>query len=325
MRNSPYDERSTVSCTLVCLSLVVSPLTLAAQDADIVQHFKRMTGATEWQLAGTIALPFQTHHPQGMVIVGDNIFFSSVEVTLPTERYERPAGRYDRTPGEGVGHLFRVDRDGNLIARITLGEGSVYHPGGIDFDGRFIWVPVAEYRPNSRSIIYRVDPSTMAVTEVLSVDDHIGAIVHDTASAMLHGVSWASRFFYAWELDDSFELAVSESGPAARRVPNGSHYVDYQDCHYVADHQMLCGGVATHEVRAVGDSAGHEFTLGGLDLIDLQSQRAVHQVPIAWRTESGIAMSRNAFFVELGDDHLRFFFLPEDDESTIYIFEAFPG
>ena len=32
----------------------------------------------------------------------------------------------------------------------------MYHPGGIDYDGRHIWVPVAEYRPNSRSIIYRV-------------------------------------------------------------------------------------------------------------------------------------------------------------------------
>jgi len=25
----------------------------------------------------------------------------------------------------------------------------VYHPGGIDFDGVNIWVPVAEYRPDS--------------------------------------------------------------------------------------------------------------------------------------------------------------------------------
>ena len=34
----------------------------------------------------------------------------------------------------------------------------MYHPGGIDYDGRHIWVSVAEYRPNSRSIVYRIDP-----------------------------------------------------------------------------------------------------------------------------------------------------------------------
>jgi hypothetical protein len=257
-----------------------------------------------------------------MVLVGDHIFFSSVEVTLPTVRSERVAGGYDRTPGEGVGHLFKADRQGNLIASVTLGEGSVYHPGGIDFDGRFIWIPVAEYRPSSRSIIYRVNPATMEVTEVFRFDDHIGAIVHDTANTTLHGVSWGSRFFYAWELNDNLELSGSDLDPAALRAPNGSHYVDYQDCHYVAEHYMLCGGVSTHDVRAIGDSAGLEFALGGLDLIDLQSQRAVHQVPITWRVESNLVVSTNAYFVESKDDHLRFYFMPEDNDSTIHIFDA---
>jgi len=33
-------------------------------------------------------------------------------------------------------------------------------------------------------------------------------------------------------------------------------------------------------------------------------------------------MSTNPFFVEPRDDHLQFFFMPEDNESTIYIFDA---
>jgi hypothetical protein len=40
-----------------------------------------------------------------------------------------------------------------------------------------IWVPVAEYRPDSRSIVYRVDPATLEATEVLRFADHIGGIV----------------------------------------------------------------------------------------------------------------------------------------------------
>ena len=39
----------------------------------------------------------------------------------------------------------------------------MYHPGGIDYDGEYIWGPVAEYRPNSESIIYKVDAETLKV------------------------------------------------------------------------------------------------------------------------------------------------------------------
>jgi hypothetical protein len=298
-------------------------LPVAAQDADIVRHFRRLSRATDWRRAGTISMQFQTYHPQGMVIVGEHIFFSSVEVTVPTERFGLVVDGYDRTAGEGVAHLFKADREGNLIARVMLGEGSVYHPGGIDFDGDFIWVPVAEYRPNSRSIIYRVNPATMEATEVFRFPDHIGGVVHDTTSKTLHGVSWGSRFFYAWELNDELELAVSTLDPAGLRTPNGSHYVDYQDCHYVPERYMLCGGVSSYSVSAQGDSVGVDFALGGIDLIDLRLQRAVHQVPITRRVEPDLVMSKNPFFVELRDDHLRFYFMPEDNMSTVYIFDAY--
>ena len=88
---------------------------------------------------------FRTFHPQGMVKIGETLFVSSVEVI-------------DRDAGKGVGHLFKIDMAGALVADLRLGEGAIYHPGGIDYDGTSIWVPVAEYRPDSRSIVYRVDP-----------------------------------------------------------------------------------------------------------------------------------------------------------------------
>ncbi len=78
---------------------------------------------------------------------------SSVEVRVPTRRFPEPREGYDRDAGAGVGHLFKMDLAGHLLADLTLGEGTIYHPGGIDYDGKDIWVPVAEYRPNSRSII----------------------------------------------------------------------------------------------------------------------------------------------------------------------------
>ncbi|MGH9372576.1 MAG: DUF6454 family protein, partial [Vicinamibacterales bacterium] len=168
---------------------------------------------------------FTSHHPQGMVKIGDTIFVSSVEIKMRTRRLPRPVDGYDRDTGEGVGHLFKIDMAGNLVADIRLGEGTIYHPGGIDYDGKHIWVPVAEYRPNSRSIVYRVDPVTMEATEMFRFADHIGGIVHNTDDRTLHGVSWGSRRFYRWTLGDDGRVTNAGTPPETLRTLNASHYV----------------------------------------------------------------------------------------------------
>src|SRR5206468_4726436 len=176
-----------------------------------------LTRETRWTLAGAIRVSFTTYHPQGMVKIGDRFFVSSVEVR-------------DRDAGEGVGHLFAIDAGGHRVADLTLGEGAIYHPGGIDYDGEHIWVPVAEYRPDSRSIVYRVDPKTMKATEVLRFADHIGAIVHNTDDHTLHGVSWGSRRFYRWTLRRDGRVTNGTTPPERPRTFNTSHHLVYQDC-----------------------------------------------------------------------------------------------
>ncbi len=157
-----------------CFLVLLPNLPLIAQEPDIVTLFKKLAKSTNWRLVGTIEMQFRTYHPEGMVLIGDEIFFSAVEITLPTEKYPRVIDGYDRTPGKGIGHLFKVNREGKLLAETRLGEGDMYHLGGIDYDGKYIWVPAAEYRPNSESIIYRVDPSSMQATEVFRF--HTGRI-----------------------------------------------------------------------------------------------------------------------------------------------------
>lgn len=287
-----------------------------ARDGKVVTHFKKLTKSTKWHRVDSIKMNFRTYHPQGMVIVRDTIYVSAVHVTMPALRYGTNINGNDRSAGKGVGYLFKVDMQGNLLKRITLGEGNMYHPGGIDFDGKDIWVPVSEYRPHSASIIYRVDPASMTGTKVLRFADHIGAIVHDTKDHTLHGVNWGSRTFYTWKLDEQPEPA----DPDLARIPgvaNGSHYIDYQDCHYLADNCMLCGGLNKYEIPDLG-----KFALGGLELVDLQTRTAVHQVPVPLWVKPTLAMTNNPFYSELKDDHLRFYFLPEDDESTIYVYDA---
>jgi hypothetical protein len=67
-------------------------------------------------------MTFTTHHPQGKVKIGDTLYVSSVEVKVPVQRYERPIGGYDRDTGQGVGHLFKIDMTGTLLADLRLGD-----------------------------------------------------------------------------------------------------------------------------------------------------------------------------------------------------------
>src|SRR5262245_23540202 len=204
-----------MSSPIIRLIAVAVASTIATQPGGdiprsaIADRVSRLMRSTEWIRVSTIPVQFRTFHPQGMVKIGDRFFVSSVEV-------------HDRAAGAGVGHLFQFDSSGRLLADLPLGEGAMYHPGGIDFDGRYIWVPVAEYRPDSRSIVYRIDPNAMKAEEVLRFNDHLGAIVHDTDDHALHAVSWGSRTFYRWGMSPEGRVGSTE----VRRTANPSHYVD---------------------------------------------------------------------------------------------------
>ena len=302
----------------VAFGIAMLSATQADDRALVGDRVQKLTRESAWKLAQTIPIRFTTFHPQGMVKVGETLYVSSVEVKVRTRRYPQPIDGYDRDTGEGIGHLFKIDMNGNRLFDLTLGEGAIYHPGGIDFDGRHLWVPVAEYRPNSRSIIYRVDPDTMKPTEALRFADHIGAVGYNTDDDTLHGVSWGSRRFYRWTLGRDGRVRNAAMTPAALRRLNPSHYVDYQDCKYAGLRRMLCTGVT--EIRQTPD--GEPFRLGGMDLIDLRDGRPVHQVPVLLWTTSGMDMTHNPSWWATTATGLRAYFMPEDDRSTVYIYEV---
>src|SRR4051794_12122606 len=284
---------------------------LAAQGdarSSIAERVMKLTRESAWKPVTSIPIDFPTQHPQGMVKIGDTFYVSSVEIRIPTTHFPKPVDGYDRDPGQGIGHLFKIDKTGKLLADLSLGEGTMYHPGGIDYGGRSIWVPVAEYRPDSRSIVYRVDPQTMKASEVFRVADHIGAMVHDTGADTLHGVSWGSRRFYRWTM----------IGEALGVTENTSHYVDYQDCKYAGRRRMVCTGVS--ELRQSPDAA--PFRLGGIDLVSLEDGRPLHQGPVLLWTAAGLAMTHNPVWIEPAAAGLRAYFMPADDGSTLYVYDV---
>jgi hypothetical protein len=298
-------------------STVLGSSAVAASEL-VAERVQKLTRAVRWRPVATIPINFKTHHPQGMVKIGDTFFVSSVEITVPPTRFPEPKDGYDRDTGQGAGHLFKIDAKGNLLGSVKLGEGAMYHPGGIDYDGRHIWVAVAEYRPNSRAIIYRVDPQAMTATEVFRFGDHIGGIVHNTDDKTLHGVSWGSRRFYKWTLGGDGKVTNADTPPETLRVPNRAHYIDYQDCHYLGGRRMLCSGLNNY--RLVAD--GPVFPLGGLEIVDLRTDQAVYQVPVELWSPSGKPMTQNPFWVEATESGLRAYFMPDDDNSTLFVYEA---
>ena len=258
-----------------------------------------------FRLLRSIHLRSSVYHPQGMTKVGEHFFVSAVEIIERPRGLPRPDGgrTTDRTGGSGRGHLFKFDERGNLINQIVLGEGSIYHPGGIDYDGKHLLVPVAEYRPYGRSIVYQVDPVDLEHREAFRVGDHIGALIFNHRDGLIHGVSWGSREFYTW----------TASGGLVQRSENGAHYVDYQDCQFVWPEYMLCSGMANYSLVSLG-----RFALGGMELVRITDYVPVHQMPVVIYPDernAEVVMTRNPMFAEMLSGVLTFYFLPEDTNA----------
>src|SRR2546425_9957536 len=104
--------------TCVAASALIG-LPAATQDARsiVAERVAKLTRDSSWTRVAAVPIRFRTYHSQGMVKIGDRFVVSSV----------------DRQ--QHVGHLFKMDAEGNLLADLKLGDGALYHPSGIDYDG----------------------------------------------------------------------------------------------------------------------------------------------------------------------------------------------
>ena len=276
---------------------------------QLVDKFKQLSRNTEWAEKEKVDLQFNTYHPQGMTKIGDLYYMSSVEIIEKPVKFERPRDGYDRTPGKGIGHLFVYNGQGKLLQDIKLGEGDMYHPGSIAFDGESIWVSVAEYRPNSESIIYKVDPKTMKPQEMFRTNDHIGGILRDGEKGKLKAVSWGSRTFYEFD----------QKGKVLSKTRNPSHFIDYQDCESAGNDNMICSGIT--ELPQQGSNVA-KYELGGLALLDMKSMDTKHELPISLFSPQGHTITRNPVYLENTDHGIKLYAVPDDDHSSMLVYET---
>jgi hypothetical protein len=118
---------------------------------------KLLTRGTQWKQVAAIPMAFDTQHPQGMVKIGDDFYVSSVEIRKPTTRYPQLDRRLRPRHRRGRRASLQVRQDRQAAGRPAARRGLDLSPGRHRLRRRYIWVPVAEYRPNSAAIVYRVD------------------------------------------------------------------------------------------------------------------------------------------------------------------------
>ena len=282
----------------------------------IYEHLKHITTDPLWSFTDSIPLNFKTYHTQGMTKAGAYFYLSAVKVKRWPKKFEKPVDGFDRDQGEGIGYLFKFGNDGKLVDSIQLGNNEIYHPGGIDFDGKYIWVPVCEYRPFGKSVIYRINPETLAIQAITTIPDAIGAVAYNRETNELVGMNWGSRILYRWKIEQSANKVKAVLQHVKGEV-NPHFYVDFQDCNYVGNGKMFCSGL-----RSYKNQKGEIFKLGGLELIDMRSYEATLQFPVNVYTPKGIIITNNPFYVGVANNKLQFYFIPEDDKSVLYIYQA---
>ena len=130
-------------------------------------------------------------------------------------------------------------------------------------------------------------------------------------------MSWGSRRFYRWTLGADGRVTNAARRRSKLRTLNPSHYVDYQDCKYAGGRRMLCTGVtefASRRRAAVPPRRDRSR----------RSRRRPAAAPGAGAPvdAGGLDMTHNPVWIEATAHGLRGYFMPEDDRSTIYIYDV---
>lgn len=303
-------------------SLPLPPSHAASDGEAIIELFQNLSRTTTWKSIANISFEGDTFEPEGLVRLGlDRFVVSSGEYTELTKKYPRPINGTDRTPGKGFAHLMVFNGKGERIADATItNQGATeYHNGGIDYDGQSIWGTISQYRPNSTAYVYKADPFNLKPKTILRHNDHFGGAVYNTVNNSLTTLNWGSREAFTWTLNQIVPGDCSIQKPQFT-VRNPSYFVDYQDCKWLGQSKfyngasvMLCSGVAALE---------GQYHLGGIALIDVETMSPLAEVPITLQSALGVRMTQNPVDVSVEDGRLRFYWLPDQRNSTLYVYEA---
>jgi hypothetical protein len=91
------------------------------------------------------------------------------------------------------------------------------HPGGMQSDGKRLWVPVAESKRRGRSVIRVFSLAGLKAGKrlvpdfELAVDDHIGAVAVSPDRKEVFGANWDTEDVYVWDLRGRLQRTLNGS------------------------------------------------------------------------------------------------------------------
>jgi Family of unknown function (DUF6454) len=227
---------------------------------------------TDFKLIRVLELKAPTQHVQGIDFNDRQLWVTSVD--KPNQK----------------GWLQEFSRDtGDLTRQVEIGEGKRFHPGGLSADGPSLWIPVAEYRAKSSSMIQKRSKLTLQVEFQFEVADHIGCIA--VTPEFLIGGNWDSKEFYIW--DHRGKLIRKAANP----TDNG-----YQDMKFDAN-QIVASGILADKT-------------GAIDWLDFPSLRLSRRVK-AGNNDRGVLYTREGMAIRGNQLML----LPEDAPSRVFVFD----
>ena len=292
----------------------------SSQSEEIIRQFVDLDRSTEWSLVEKIKFEGDSFEPEGIVRLGDDRYFVSAgEWTVPRSTLTTGPGGAQTASGEGFAHMLVFDGRGKRLADATISEAGApeYHGGGIDYDGTYVWATLAQYRPDSTATLVRIRPDTLHPEPILRIADHMGAAVHDLSTGNILTLNWGARSASLW--NSNYKAAVPPAFTVPRAVmKNPSHYTDYQDCKFLGHSQrygfrpvMLCSGITSL----------YGTTIGGVALVDMESMVPLYEVPVTMVSDRGTLVTKNPMDVAIVDGKMRLFFLPDERNSTLYVYE----
>jgi len=245
--------------------------------AALVLGLASLTAAdpADLTLIRTIPLQGDTHHPQGIDFDDSHLWVTSV----------------DKATRKGYLHEFSLPA-GEHLRTVAVETADRFHPGGLSADGASLWLPVAEYRRDSTSVIQKRNARTLALEFQFDVPDHIGCLT--AGPDFLIGANWDSRDFYIWD----------RTGRLLRKVPNQTPN-GYQDIKFI-DGRLIASGLLP----------GHE---GAIDWLEYPSLRLLRRIPTG-KTSRGVPFTNEGMAFRSG----RLFLLPEDSPSRLFEFRVAP-
>jgi len=170
-------------------------------------------------------------HTQGLEIVNGNFYLTARRDDVRPRRALLLKSAPDRLDWE-VWDITPAGASGEV--------SSMDHPGGMQSDGKRLWIPLAESRRQGRSVIRVFPLAGLAKDRRLepelefAVQDHIGAVAVSAARNLVLGASWDTEKIYVWDLTGRWQrtlegIELQKRGLGAVDGPHGRAGLTVQD------------------------------------------------------------------------------------------------